>query len=1506
VPENAVSEPQNRLPVIVVHGPDRAAWLVAHAPRFAKLVLHEADDAWSGLRAAQRADPDAEVLLIAAGAQLPERALARLIQGARDAGADVVSALDGSQALSPFAAARGLDPDAEPAAVDAGVALFGSRRAIASAHYSTRLSLWRPAALAWVSRSQNTPVAELPEGLSGVLIDTLFVGDGHAAHLIAAGGDDPRDPPPAGSLDVLRSRFAPLASTVPVRPGLDGRPVLLHLLHSWGGGAERFVRDLAQADQQHCHLLLLAHGSSARRRFGERYTLQLAAHPELGALRAWTLDRPIVTTAIEHAAYRQMLAAISRDFALDALIVSSLIGHSLDALRSALRTLIVTHDYYPLWPHLHADFGAAAECFAPAQLDQALRDAARGPLAWSDASEFELLRDAYVAAVQAANVTLIAPTDGVRANQQRIAPALAGLDWRVIEHGLAPFSEPPMAIEAPARQRPRLLVLGRINGGKGVDLLRQLLPLVTPLADVHLLGCGKAGEAFFGAPRVDIELDYARDQLPALLARIAPDLALAPVSVAETFSYTLSELRACGIPLLASRLGSLAERIEDGRDGFLAQPTAADFARRIADLLADPSALDAVRGNLRNGLARTTSAMASDYAGVLALARHRAVRARMPAPTAAELALYQPLIDGDHWRAQAASQAQQITAQQRELVTRAQWVFELETQFEARSAWAFELERSLQLSQATAQQEIKRLNQLVGQDSEWSGALEQALDLSDQRVAELSQGLAGTQAQLAETEQTIVENQRMIVESQRMIAERTEWAQRLDAQISTIHASKSWWLTKPLRVAGRFGRRVLASLGFRARRIKADAGRLRASLAMRGWRGTFAHVRQLRARHTQLDQALPSTPLIAAAPNPDRSPFALAVSAQPTVSIVIPVYNHLDHTLTCLRSIAEHPGAVAFEVIVVDDCSSDDSAAMLATVDGLRLLRNVENTGFIGACNAGLNAANGEFVVFLNNDTAVRPGWLEALIGTFTARPDCGLVGAKLIYPDGRLQEAGGIVFNDGSGWNYGRFDDPRAPQYNYLREVDYCSGAAIMLRRELLEDFGGFDPRYAPAYYEDTDLAFRVRERGLKCWYQPAAEVIHFEGVSSGTDTGSGIKRFQVVNQETFRQRWREALSAQPAPGTAIEVAREHRARGRILIIDACTPEPDKDSGSLRMLNLMRILVEGGWKLTFLSQNRLYVPHYTAQLQQLGVEVLYLPYVSDVPQWIEQHAALLDWAIVSRHYVASAFEPLLRKLAPQVRIVFDTVDLHFLREQRAAELEPERTELKRAAAQTRAAELALMAQADVTLVVSPAEQELLKNLLPQARIEVLSNVHQLAPPGPDFGARRDLWFVGGFQHPPNVDAMQWFIAQVWPLIAVALPDARFHVVGSRMPESLAAIAGERVIYHGFVEDLSPFLDGCRLAVAPLRYGAGVKGKVNQSMAHGQPVVATSVAVEGMYLAHEVSVLVADRAEEFAAAAVRLYDDPELWQRLAEGGRANVAEHFSFASARSALQRVLG
>ena len=679
--------------------------------------------------------------------------------------------------------------------------------------------------------------------------------------------------------------------------------------------------------------------------------------------------------------------------------------------------------------------------------------------------------------------------------------------------------------------------------------------------------------------------------------------------------------------------------------------------------------------------------------------------------------------------------------------------------------------------------------------------------------------------------------------------------------------------------------------------------RVRASLALRGFRGTLERAREIVVRR----QAAPDRTLELLPLDAPFAPFALPVAAAPRVSVIIPVYGQIAHTLACLRSIARHGAKAPFDVVLVDDASPDDSVATLARIDGLRLLRNTRNLGFVGTCNAGAAAARGEFLLFLNNDTQVTAGWLDALLACFSESTDCGIAGARLVYPDGRLQEAGGLVFADGSAWNVGRFDGRDDPRFAYRREVDYVSGAALMIPRLLFAEIGGFDTRYAPAYYEDVDLAFAVRAHGRKVIYQPASLIMHDEGASAGTDLDVGMKRHQRINQARFVAKWQAALAAQPPPGTPLVRTMQRHRRGRVLVVDVTTPEVSRDSGSLRLIEILRLLHAQGWAVSFLPEDGCADAAARAALGAFGVEVLSKPWVRHLPDWLRRHGPELHAVMLCRHTVAGTYANVVRRHAPQARLLFDTVDLHFLRERRAAELSGDAA-LARQAEASRRSELDLIAHSDVSFVVSAYEHDLLRAELPQASVEVLSNIHRVRPTGgKPHAERRDLVFIGGWQHPPNADAIEWIAGEILPRLREALPDICVHLLGD-MPAAVrtrfAAVPGLAV--HGRVEALEPWLDRCLAALAPLRFGAGVKGKINTAMSHGLPVIATPLAIEGMHLVPNHDVILAENAAGFVSAAWRLTRDGAHWQRLAEHGRENVRRYFSPQAATAALARALG
>lgn len=611
--------------------------------------------------------------------------------------------------------------------------------------------------------------------------------------------------------------------------------------------------------------------------------------------------------------------------------------------------------------------------------------------------------------------------------------------------------------------------------------------------------------------------------------------------------------------------------------------------------------------------------------------------------------------------------------------------------------------------------------------------------------------------------------------------------------------------------------------------------------------------------------------------------ITLPIHRKPQVTVLIPVHGKVEYTLACLKSIADHPPAASIEVIVLDDRSPDDSVNVLQRVKNLRVIVNSENLGFLRSCNHGARSANGEYIFFLNNDTKVKTGWLDEQLNTFTNFPNCGLTGSKLVYPDGRLQEAGGIIWQDGSAWNYGRYQDPALPQYNYAREVDYISGAAIMVSTKLFRDLGGFDDMYAPAYYEDTDLAMRIRAHGLRVIYQPLSEVVHYEGITSGTDTSHGVKSYQHVNGEKFVKKWQHALTKHRPNGVEPHLERDRNAVGRVLFIDACTPTPDQDSGSIDIFNLMKVFLGMGWAVTFIPEdNYAYLEKYTAALQRLGVQMLYHLHIKSVDEHITEQGRSYDLVMAFRPTVTAKHIVGIREKCPNAKVVFNTVDLHFLRMEREANLKND-SELLNRAKEMKANELSLMTKVDLTTVVSSVELEILKELGVE-RVVHLPFSREIRPSKVTYAERSGLIFVGGFQHTPNVDAIQYFVADVMPQLRLALPGLFLNIVGSNTPQEIKDLARPDIIVHGFVENIQPLLDAARINIAPLRYGAGTKGKVVQAMAVGLPSVGTSIAFEGMGIDDGITARIADSPDELCKAVVDLYNSEAMWSLISSTG----------------------
>ncbi|WFN58388.1 glycosyltransferase [Synechococcus sp. CCFWC 502] len=641
------------------------------------------------------------------------------------------------------------------------------------------------------------------------------------------------------------------------------------------------------------------------------------------------------------------------------------------------------------------------------------------------------------------------------------------------------------------------------------------------------------------------------------------------------------------------------------------------------------------------------------------------------------------------------------------------------------------------------------------------------------------------------------------------------------------------------------------------------------------------------------------------APTP-RLPIQLNLSAEPLVSVVVPVHNKYAVTRRCLAALAYAPTRIPYELIVVDDGSSDGTASALAEeAPGVQVIRHDYSRGFNQACHSGVAASRGDFIVLLNNDTEPCCRWLEELLEPFQRWSDTGMTGSQLIYPDGRLQEAGGIVWGNGEPWNYGRGRNPHHPGVGYTRQVDYVSGAALAIRRQLWNQLGGFSPEFSPAYYEDTDLAFKVRQAGLCVRYAALSRVIHHEGLSCGTDadpsTSEGLKRFQTLHGPQFQRKWADAFEGERQPSfEAAELIKDRGILGRALFLDHGTPRPDRDAGSHAALVEMELVQALGYKVSFLPTNLAWLGSYTEALQRQGIEVLHAPFTLSLEQFMQERGGEFDFIYITRYTTVRDSLHLLHLYAPQARLIFCNADLHYLRElrqARAANHEPEATKaLLEAVQETRRQELEAIRAVDLTLSYSEIEQAVIEaECLGQAATARCPWVVEVVGEPTTLHDRNGIAFLGNYQHPPNRDGVTAFLEQVWPGLRQRLPDLELHLYGSGLSaeqhQAWQQTPGLRV--HGWVTDAAVVYERHRVFIAPLRAGAGIKGKVIAALAHGIPQVLSPVAAEATGLRHGGEVFIARQSSEWEQAIANLIHDDQLWTRCSQAALEHARSHYS-------------
>lgn len=628
----------------------------------------------------------------------------------------------------------------------------------------------------------------------------------------------------------------------------------------------------------------------------------------------------------------------------------------------------------------------------------------------------------------------------------------------------------------------------------------------------------------------------------------------------------------------------------------------------------------------------------------------------------------------------------------------------------------------------------------------------------------------------------------------------------------------------------------------------------------------------------------------------------------PEISIILVLHNRAELTLQCLYSILQSYSR-PFEVIIVDNASSDETECLLKRVDGVRLIQNKQNLHYVLACNQASKEAKGDYLLLLNNDAQLQAHSIVSALATLESSEDIGAVGGKIILPDGTLQEAGSIIWSDGSCLGYGRGALPQNPAFMFRRDVDYCSAVFLLTKRDLFLANGGFDQAYVPAYYEETDYCVKLWRKGKRVVYDPDVTVWHHE-LASSTSSEAAID-LQTKHRVPFVARHHDWLERQLLPSPVnILAARSRRRKDakRILILDDRVPHRWLGSGFPRSNRIVRELVKLGhevtcYPLTYCQEDWATVyedlPREVEVMIDLGLPLL--------EPFLNERAGYYDIVFISRPHNMSNLDSLIgSRVFAGTTVIYDAEALFAFRY-----IEQKQLQGRKVSCEDRQKildkEIDMAKGCDRVVSVSKREsQEFLKSGL--KAVYTLGHALDVEPTPNDFDARKHILFVGAIHNPdlPNADAVLWFSRKILPKIQKALgTELNLIVVGLMHPDVEEQLDKRSIQVKGIVKDLTSFYNECRIFVAPTRFSAGLPHKIHEAAAHGLPVVATASTGYQLGWDHGVDLLLAENEESFAAACVRLYQDRDLWQRLRQNALKRVAIECSPESFAEQLKAVV-
>ena len=832
----------------------------------------------------------------------------------------------------------------------------------------------------------------------------------------------------------------------------SARPVQLHVIHDLGGGSAKWLQDFSRADSERTNLVLrsFTHDRAA----GTGIALFADANADR-PLQSWTFTNKIVATVARHDEYRRALEEIVREHRVAAVVVSSVIGHSLDVLDTGLPTIVVNHDYFPYCPAINIHFEELCRECDGKRIEKCHAGNPRfNPFVDYLPAERVDVRERFLELVLRPNVTMVVPSRSVQENLTALNKRFASARFAVIPHGYAEPLIPKPVREPAADERLRVMVFGQLSEAKGLELLQAALPEMTRFAEVYLVGAREVGELFRGKPHVHVVGQYEFSELPGHVAAINPHVGLLMSIVAETFSYALSELWMLRVPVVATRVGAFAERIRDGETGFLFEPNADAMWRALEAIDIDRGKLARVRANIASWKPVSAGEMVDAYHRLAPVTASRAVvpeppkaQAVDPNATPEQTIATQAVAIAEMWKQVKSAHLQAAIIN------------------EARS-------RTEEASRAAAEHHARDRESMV-------------------------KGIEGLAHEVAERDAELVKRAERLAHLTNELEHRSAALAVREAQVHELWASTSWRVTRPLRGLA-WGWRRLRSAGRIGAWFLRDPGewpaktrRVRDAWARGGWQEAKKALIGLHLGDpTRKDLWLEYRRCFEKDVRPRILEAISRMEVRPLISVVVPTYNPREDVLVQMLESVRNQLYGDWELVIADDASTEPHVRRVlekyAKDDGRIVVHfGKENRGVSHATNRAIERATGDWVVLLDHDDLLEEQALFRIAqAAIEEDPDFIYSDEALITPDGATVR---------------RYAYRPAFSLEHLRSHPYIVHL-VAFRTSMLRDIGGVDENLRIS--QDYDLILRAVERAKTITHIP--EILYrwrIHGGSSGTD---------------------------------------------------------------------------------------------------------------------------------------------------------------------------------------------------------------------------------------------------------------------------------------------------------------------------------------------------------------------------------------------------------------------